>query len=182
MNSMSDQTARWYRLGVWWKEGVSFGRMRWREEQPTCHLSLGWWRGADYDVCYHPSARFWRGICHHGWAEGKSDEASVALQTPSCLRGIGGRGGGSTCHMLWKISPSSSRWSLPDLLVPVSWCARAVTLEGKGTPKLFLVRSPVWVSSLAFSLGLWLFEMSNHCWPQPSPAKPRKIISSYLLL
>lgn len=102
---------------------MNYGQMRWREEQPTCHLSLGWWREADYDVHYHPSVRFWRGVCHHGWAKGKGNTSTLsAMRRESLCRlrpflsGIG-RVARATRFVAGKTSPS-----LPDLPVLVCWC------------------------------------------------------------
>lgn len=103
INSMSEQTVRWRRWCVWWKVGMNYGQMRWREEQPTCHVSLGWGREADDDVRFHPSVRFWRGICHHGWANAKNNSFNFVCDEARASVLVG-RAGWHVPHGLWQES------------------------------------------------------------------------------
>lgn len=128
MKSMSEHTVRWRRWCVWWKVGMNYRQMRQREEQPTCHVSLGWGREADDDVRFHPSVGFWRGICHHGWAKAKNnsfnfvcDESRVTRQPLSFLSGMC-RVACATQFVAGKLPRSSSRWSLLVLPVLLGWC------------------------------------------------------------
>lgn len=86
---------------------MHYGWMRWRKEKPTCHVSLGWQREADYDMHLHPSLLFWQDIFHHGWAKGKSNTSTLSVMRQE------------SPESLWKLCPfplGLGQWHMPHSL------------------------------------------------------------------